>query len=389
MSGLKSFSLKKQLNRRNIIHMLVILTMLVCLIFSSDIYVSPLENTTQRPRGRVIEVDNTLVKQYGVVKVGSQNVDVEILDGDAKGQKIIASNLLQGKMDIDKIFRPGDTVILALNFDDEGKITGATASDFYRIDLILLLCALFAIFLFVFAGWTGLRALLSFAFAILFIWKVLIPLFLIGWDPIFVSMIMLTLVTVTSMSLVVGLTRTAVVSILGTLAGILVTCFLAIVLFPPFNISGAMLDWSETVLYSGFPGINLGHLFIAAIFIGASGAVMDLAIDVSTAMREVVLNQPDISQAGLIKSGLEVGRAMTSTLVTTLLMAYTSGNIGLLMAFMGKGIPLINILNTNYIAAEILRTIVGCLGLLTVAPLTALLGGLFFKPFSRNQSKNS
>jgi uncharacterized membrane protein len=186
-------------------------------------------------------------------------------------------------------------------------------------------------------------------------------------------------ITGATLTLVAGANRTALVALVGSILGLLLTSGLARILLPAFHLHGAIQPFSETLLYTGFDELNLTRVFIAAIFIGASGAVLDVAIDVATAMQEVLDKRPDLSIRDLIRSGLVVGRNMTSTMVTTLLMAYASGYMALLMVFMAQGIPPVNALNTNYVAAEVVRTVIGSFGLVTVAPLTALIGGFIFK----------
>jgi uncharacterized membrane protein len=132
------------------------------------------------------------------------------------------------------------------------------------------------------------------------------------------------------------------------------------------------------LLYSGFENLNLEKLFIAAVFLGASGAVIDLSIDVSAAMNEVSQKRPDLSIRELMKSGLRVGRPMATTMVTTLLMAYMSEYMALLMVLLSKGIPPLQVANLNFISAEVLKTVVGSFGLITVAPFTALVGGYVY-----------
>ena len=117
---------------------------------------------------------------------------------------------------------------------------------------------------------------------------------------------------------------------------------------------------------------------MASIFIGASGAVMDLAVDITSAVYEVVQKKPDISWQEAARSGMNVGRAAMGTMTTTLLLAYSGGYIALLMVFMAQGTPIDHILNYKYVSAEILDTMVGSLGLVTVAPFTALTSGLLF-----------
>lgn len=134
---------------------------------------------------------------------------------------------------------------------------------------------------------------------------------------------------------------------------------------------------SESLLYSGFQHLNLTAIFTSSIFIGASGAMMDLSVDITSAIQEVVEKKPDISWKEAAKSGMNVGRAAMGTMTTTLLLAYSRGYITLMMVFMAQGTPVDHILNYKHVAAEVLDTIAGSFGLVTVAPFTALVGGLF------------
>jgi uncharacterized membrane protein len=281
-------------------------------------------------------------------------------------------------METDKIFLEGDTVFLVLDKIENGQVVNATAYDHYRIsyEVIILLC--FMALLIAFAGWRGVRSILAFLFTIVIMWKVLLPGILMGKDPLAISLVTVTIVTAVTLTLVAGLNKTALVAFIGSLLGILLTLGLSLVLLPLFKLHGAIQPFSETLLYMGFEILNLTRLFIAAIFIGASGAVLDVAIDVSTSMNEVIEKRPDLTAKELIASGFSVGRNMTSTMVTTLLMAYISGYMALLMVFMAQGTPPIYLVNTNYVAAEILKTVVGSFGLVTVAPFTAVVGGFIF-----------
>ena len=102
---------------------------------------------------------------------------------------------------------------------------------------------------------------------------------------------------------------------------------------------------------------------------------MDLAVDITSAMYEITQKKPDITAKELIISGMNIGRAAMGTISTTLLLAYTGSCIAMLMVFMAQGTPLVNILNYKYVAAEIVHTVAGSIGLTAVAPLTAVLGG--------------
>jgi len=362
---------------RDVAFVLVVCLVSGLLVVLPDFYASPYAQIEERVVGEVLEVDNALLQQYGIVKAGSQRLKVRILEGHHAGQEVVASNDLIGKMESDKMFRAGDRTFLVLTTLGE-QVMAAAAYDHYRLTIELLLVALFAALLVAFTGWGGVRAMLSFAFAILLLWKVLLPGILRGHDPIWVALGIATLIAGVTLFLVAGVGKTALVAWLGAMLGILLTAAMALLLFPSFRLHGAILPFSETLLYSGFEHLDLGRLFVAAIFLGASGAVIDVAIDVSAAMAEVAAKRPDLSARELTRSGFFVGRAMVSTMVTTLLMAYVSSSMALLMVLLSRGVPPIQILNLNFISAELLKTVVGSLGLVTVAPFTAVVGGVLY-----------
>ena len=341
-----------------------------------------------RCRGKVLEVDNSDVSQQGIVKVGTQSLTVELLDGPYKGQEVESKNPLIGKMELDKIFAKDDIALMVLSLKD-GKIYYATAQDHYRlrIELILLLC--FAGLLILFAGLTGAKALLSFIFAALMIWKVMIPFFLKGMNPILVSLGVVTLLTGAIIFLVAGMTKRGIVSFLGSLLGIAVTMLMSVIFSKGFHIHGAVKPFSETLLYSGYTHLDLTSIFLSGIFIASSGAVMDLAMDVASGMDELVVRKPDISFFDALQAGFGIGRPVVGTMTTTLLLAYSGGYMALLMLFMAQGVPVANLLNLNYVAAEILHTLVGSFGLVTVAPFTAITGAFIYtKKISYSSSTN-
>lgn len=369
--------MRSKLLNRNVIFASIIFLISCLLLWIPGLYSSPYARDEERYQGRVLETDNSLVRQYGLVKVGSQRLRVLMLNGPFAGQEVDADNVLIGKMETDKMFRSGDKVFLVVATTGN-KITAATAYDHYRLNTELFLILLFAVLLVGVTGWSGAKTCLSLFFTVLLIWKILLPGILRGIDPIWLTFPVVMGIAGVTLFMVGGVTRTALVAWLGALLGILLTATLALFLFPPFHLHGAIQPYAETLLYSGFEGLNLERLFIAAVFFGASGAVIDLAIDISAAMNEVSQKRPDLSIKELTKSGLYVGRPMAATMVTTLLMAYISEYMALLMVLFSKGIPPFQIANLNYISAEILKTVVGSFGLITVAPFTAVVGGLVY-----------
>jgi uncharacterized membrane protein len=196
-------------------------------------------------------------------------------------------------------------------------------------------------------------------------------------DPILVGGLVTALLTLMIIALVFGFDRRCAAAVTGALSGLALTCVLGMVCTSIFRIHGAVMSFSESLLYSGYANLDLTRIFMASIFIGSSGAMMDLTVDVSAAVYEVVQKRPDLSWIEAVKSGLHVGRAAMGTMTTTLLLAYSGGYIALLMVFMAQGTPIINMLNYKYVTSEVIHTLVGSFGLVLAAPLTALTSGYF------------
>ena len=327
-----------------------------------------------RCAARVLAVDDSAIIDTGLVRSGEQTCTLELLGGRFKGQTATGVNMLNGSLEQDKIFAPGDKAMVVVSYTGD-EILSVTMIDHYRINKEVLLAGIFAVFLVLFAGRTGVRAILSFVLTILMLWKVLVPLYLKGVDPILIGLAVTLILTLLIIALVYGFDRRCASAVSGAFLGVLVTCVLGILFTDLFQIHGAVMSYSESLLYSGYQDLNLTKIFMAAIFIGSSGAVMDLAVDITSAVNEVVEKRPDISRWEAVRSGINVGRAAMGTMTTTLLLAYSGGYVALLMVFMAQGTPLYNILNYKYVASEIIHTVVGSFGLVTVAPLTALTSG--------------
>lgn len=331
--------------------------------------------STERVSARVITVDNSMIIDTGLIRSGEQSCEIEFLGGTFSGQCYTAVNMLTGSLEADKVFSVGDTAYVRIS-SRNGQIISVSMIDHYRLPWEILLVTLFIFVLIWFAGQTGLRAVLSFILTILTIWKIVVPLYLNGISPILTGIIITALLSVIIVSLVYGFDGRAAASSFGILIGLGFTALLGAVFTRAMNIHGAVMTGSESLLYCGFPDLNLTEIFMATIFIGSSGAMMDLAVDITSAVDEVIRKKPDITAREAVKSGITVGRAAMGTITTTLLLAYSGSCIAQLMVFMAQGTPIDCILNYKYIASELVHTVAGSFGIVSVAPVTALLAGI-------------
>lgn len=339
---------------------------------------------SEKCKAEVISTDESSIISTGLIQSGEQICQLELLDGKFKGEKVSGINLLSGSLENDKIYSAGDEVLVVVSYND-GGITSVTMTDHYRVDKEIILALMFVVLLILFAGKNGMFAVLSFVITVLMIWKILVPCYLKGMNPMWVGMGITVALTAVIIFLVYGVDKRTLTAFMGSMLGTVTTCIIGLIFTDLFKIHGAVMSYSETLLYCGYQHLNLTQIFTSGIFIGASGAMMDLSVDITSAVHEVIQKKPDISWKEAAKSGMNVGRAAMGTMTTTLLLAYSGGYIALLMTFMAQGTPIMNILNYKYVASEILDTLIGSFGLVTVAPFTALMSGLLLTSGLRNK----
>lgn len=372
--------MKQYLSRRSVRYhapvVVCLLAILILVLLPTGFEGALVYQEAERCTARVLSVDDSTIIDTGLVRSGEQRCQMEILDGMFQGQTVSGVNMLNGSLEQDKVFQPGDKALVVVSHDGD-TITNVTMSDHYRLSWELVMAIGFAIFLILFAGPTGVRAIASFVLTVLTLWKVLVPLYLKGYNPIWIGLAITLFLTVLIIALVYGFDRRCWAAVSGSFLGILVTCVLGVLFTDLFQIHGAVMSYSESLLYSGYQDLNLTQIFMASIFIGASGAIMDLSVDITSAVYEVVEKRPDLTWWEATRSGMNVGRAAMGTMTTTLLFAYSGGYVALLMVFMAQGTPVENILNYKYVAAELIHTVIGSFGLVTVAPFTALCAGVF------------
>ncbi|MDR0315592.1 MAG: YibE/F family protein [Treponema sp.] len=389
-SGLVSFLGNYKESRRDTIFIAIAgLFTLFILAIPTGFEGSAVQTNAVRAKTRVIEVNNERLKIIGPVRQGEQQLEVQILSGRFKGQIHSTANHMIGKMELDKAFVAGDIALAVLNLTGDGKIASVQIFDHYRTGKTIFLAALFIIVTILIMGWMGIKIVVTFVFSAAALVRILYPMILRGWDPIFGAVSITLLITALILFLVGGLSRRALVAFCGAAGGVVFTAILAFVFTGWFKIHGAVRPFMETLLFTGYGHLNLAHLFIAGIFIAASGAMTDLSMDVAAAMDEIKKQQPAITRLGLMRSGFTVARQAAGTMSTTLLLAYSAEYTAMIMTFIAQGVPLENVINMVWVSSEIVHTLTGCFGLMLVAPLTVFAGGMLLGQHSHTQTPAS
>ncbi len=294
---------------------------------------------------------------------------VNILEGEYAG---IPMEIDYGRRQIrsdDYLLGAGDKIMVSISKTPE-NVVNAYFVDYVRTTPILWLTVIFAIAIILISSWKGIRALLSMAFSLYIIIGYIIPHILIGEDPLRVSIIGSIILLAVSLYLTYGWTLKTHAAVISMVLVLILTGALSgiFVIFAKLNGTGDenvmfLMQLMETP-------INLRGLLLGGMIIGALGVLDDLVTTQASAVFELHHANPALGFRGLYNSAMRIGQDHVAATVNTLVLAYAGASLPMLLMFsLGRG-DYGYLVNFSFIAEEIVRTLVGSLGLIAAVPLT-------------------
>ena len=338
-------------------------------------------------RARVTQIIEDGEIDLGGVVQRYQIARVELLEGEYKG---IVMEMDYGKRQVlsNAVYlQPGDGVLVSIGKRPDGVLTVYFA-DFVRTNSLLWLTAIFAATIVVISRWKGLRSLLSMAFSLLVIIGFIIPHILAGEDPLRVSIIGSVILLAVTLYLTYGWNLKTHAAVVSMVIVLLITGILAglSVLFT--RLSGSGDENALFLMQMLNTQINLRGLLLGGMIIGALGVLDDLVTTQASAVFELQSANPSLEFRDLFRSAMRIGQDHVAATVNTLVLAYAGASLPMLLMFsLGRG-DYGYLVNFEFVAAEIVRTLVGSLGLVTAVPLTTAIAILFaFRANSLGQWK--
>lgn len=312
--------------------------------------------------------------------VESELITVELTSAPYKGRVVLSTSIKSGNPAYDFDVKPGDRVVMWAEVHN-GEIVEAHVFSPDRGRCLKWLVAGFMAALLLVGGLAGVKTLLTLGVTGLAIVYVLLPALIRGHDPIIVTVLVSTAVTIVTIAAVGGASKKTLTAIIGTTGGVLVAGLIALAVGSAARLTGFGTEEAAMLLYVP-QGIQFDfrRLLFSGMIIGALGAVMDVAMSVASSMEEVTLARARITQSELLQSGLRVGRDVMGTMSNTLILAYTGGAIPLLLLFLAYGTPMIQIANFDHIATEVVKAFAGSIGLIAAVPITAIAGSRLLNP---------
>jgi uncharacterized membrane protein len=305
-----------------------------------------------------------------------QHLYIRILQGKHRGEEYSVRNTVEMVNPYRLVFKTGDKMYIYVYETDKGTVGNIHIYERCRDSAIFILVISFLILLVVVGGLKGLKSVITLTFTIILIAFVMLPLILRGFNPLIVTVGIISVTTTFTLLIISGWNKKTRTAILGTVGGVLIAALAAGLVGKVAMLTGLgdeqarMLAYIPQNRHLDFKGILL-----SGIIIGALGAVMDVSLSIASSMWEIEDNTPKISTNRLIKSGMNIGKDIMGSMSNTLILAYVGGSIHLLLLFIAYDITIIEILNMDMIVSEIVRAVAGSIGLISAIPLTTWIGG--------------
>ncbi|GAA0625795.1 hypothetical protein GCM10010174_51600 [Kutzneria viridogrisea] len=272
-------------------------------------------------------------------------------------------------------FSVDDKVVLSYNGGDARDPSSYQLADFQRSGPLLVLAALFAAAVLALGRWQGAKALLALALTFVVLTLFILPAILAGKDPLAVGIIGSALIMFAVLYLTHGLSARTSTAVVGTLVSLGLIGLLGWLFTVVASLTGLNEDTSNLLQVLGH-GFDARGLLLAGVVIGSVGVLDDVTVTQTSAVWELRRANPKLGWRQLYAAGLRIGRDHMSSSVNTLVMAYAGAGLPLLLAYAATGKGVGEVLGLETIAQELLRTLVGSIGLVASVPITTVLAAL-------------
>ncbi len=349
-------------------------------IFKGGFVEDKLNKNIEYYSGKVITVlQNSLQDDPYVddVQIGLQKCKVKILDGPFEGQEHEISHNVSRMYNI--IAQEGMEVVLAI-YEQDGQIEDINISSYKRSNVLIILTALFVLVTLIVGKFKGLKSLVSLMFTGTSIVYLMLPMIFKGVSPIIAAVIVVALSTAVTLTLISGFNKKTLVSVIGTLSGVILSAIIAFVFGKYANLSGITMEDAESMFYlAEYSDLKIQGIMFASIIIAALGAVMDVAVSLTSAIFELYEVNNKLSITDLIKSGMNIGTDMIGTMCNTLILAFAGGSLNTLILLFSASMNKVQLFNLDILGTEVIQALSGSIGIILTVPITVFVASYICK----------
>ena len=329
--------------------------------------------------GTALAVVNSIIEEgeitLGEVRQPYQILLITIQDGVHAGSNFeIEYGTRQIRNDPIRI-KEGDRLLVTISSLPDGTLS-AHFTDFYRRNSLFLLLAIFIGASILISGWKGVRSLLGIMLSLAVIVLIILPGIQSGRDPLSISILGALLFVGLSLYIVYGWNVKTHAAVLGSFIALAITGVLAFIFVTNARLTGYGDENMFFVTQMTQNQLNVRSLLLAGVLIGTLGVLDDLVISQASAVFELFRNNPNQTFRELFKSAMNIGQDHIAATVNTLVLAYAGASLPMLLLFSFRNVDYGLAINLEFIAEEIVRTMVGSLGLFAAVPITTGLAAL-------------
>ena len=327
----------------------------------------------------VLAIVNAIIED-GIITLGEvdqpyQILQVSINDGELAGESFIVDyGTRQIRNDMIPI-NVGDKIMVTVSSLPDGSLS-AHFTDFYRGNSLLWLLGTFVAFSIIVSGWKGVRSILGIGLSLLVIILIILPGIQQGQDPLLTSILGSFFFVAYSLYIIYGWNVKTHAAVVGSLLALIITGALAYFFVGQTRLTGYGDENMFYITQLTQNTLNVRHLLLAGILIGTLGVLDDLVISQASSVFELYRNNPNQDFRHLFRSAMNIGQDHIAATVNTLVLAYAGASLPMLLLFSLRSVDFRLAINLEFIAEEIVRTLVGSLGLFAAVPITTALAAL-------------
>ncbi|MBE5935867.1 MAG: YibE/F family protein [Lachnospiraceae bacterium] len=334
----------------------------------------------------VVEDNTTIDTKTDNIKKGSTVLNIKILTGQYKGKEYTINNYLSAIYNVD--VNKGDKVSVRIDERNDGGLD-ISIYNYNRVAPIVIVMTLFAGMLILVGGKKGAKALVGLVFTLINIVYILLPMTLKGFSPIIVTLSIVLISTIVSFLLLDGMTKKSIIATIGTLCGILIGTLFAMISAQIMHITTYQMEEAEALLLvTSTSKLKMENLLLCGIMISCMGAVMDVAMSITSAIEELHTVNKILTMKELYKSGMNIGKDAIGTMANTLVLAFAGSSLNMLVLISSYGVSFTQLINTDFVALEIIKAVAGSIGIVVTVPLVAVIGGYYYSKSSTKHLLN-
>lgn len=367
----------------NIVCSILIIVFFVVILYYANydrpVYQSSDTSGIEYEVGKVIKVlnDNKVVdEKTDHIWRGSMDLQIEILSGRYQGQIAETTNYFSSLYNVRVL--EGDKV--SIRIDTIGKNEyEVSIYNYYRVPQMIGSVIIFILLLILIGGKKGARSVLGLLFTLIcFIW-ILLPLALKGYSALIVTILLILICNFVCFILIDGVQMKTIIATIGSICGVLVGAIFSIGSQLAMSVTTYQMDEAETLLLiTSTTRLQLKDLFLCGILIACMGAVMDVAMSITSAVAEVHQVNPNLGKKELFRSGMNIGKDAMGTMSNTLILAFVGNSFNMMLMIYSYGIGFQQLMNTDFIAVEMIRSIAGSIGIICTVPIVALIAAFSY-----------